>query len=114
MMTLIAYFAVTLSMLLGLASMIALIARSLALCPESTARARVAGMSVATGFVAIGGGAVLLIATLASMGRDAEMLIFAMGLACLVLGLGFAQAMNTLRAVVQPAAPKVPMDPVRR
>ena len=99
------FFAVTLIALMGLATMILMIARALADCPENAASARAAGITIATGFLSIGAGGVLLIATLPALAPgDDGMLIFAMGLACIMLGLGFTQAVTTLRAVVEPAA----------
>jgi hypothetical protein len=65
---------------------------------------------------------VLLITTLPTIGAEAGMLIFSMGLACVIPGLGFTQAVTTLRTALSPAAqpaahnrPKVedvPMEPV--
>lgn len=115
------YLLVSLATLAGLAGMILAIARAAAACPEEGPRARAAGIAIATGFLAIGGGAVLLIGTLVVLKPDEGLPIFATGLAVLVLGLGFSQAMTTLRAAIRPApAPKpdnwpqakVPMEPV--
>jgi hypothetical protein len=120
-MLLLTYFAVALLALVGLAAMILAIARTLADCPEKGRRARAAGITIATGFTAIGGGAVLLIASLATLDDDLGLQVFAMGLACVILGLGFTQAVTTLRAVVDggparrepfPEAAPVPMEPV--
>lgn len=121
-MMLVAYLAVSLLTLCGLAAMILAIANTLAACPEKGPRAKAAGITIATGFLAIGGGVVLLIGALASYRPDPGLLIFSMGLACVVLGLGFTQAVTTLRAVVdgganprpapQPAPEPVPMAPL--
>jgi hypothetical protein len=123
-MMLIAYLTVSLLALIGLAVMILAIARTLATCPDLAPRAKAAGITIATGYLAIGGGAVLLIGALATLKADLSLLVFAMGLACVVLGLGFTQAVTTLRAVVdgtpgrrvtplpESAAQQVPLEPV--
>ncbi len=121
-MILLAYFAVTLAALAGLTAMILAVAKTLGQCPDAGPRARAAGLTIVTGYLSIGGGAVLLITTLPAIGAEAGILIFAMGLACVILGLGFTQAVTTLRTVLSPAAqpaahnrPKVedvPMEPV--
>jgi hypothetical protein len=110
MMMLLAYLTVALLALSGLATMILAISRSLADCPEKGPRARAAGITIATGFLAIGGGAVLLIGALATLQEDTSLLVFTMGLACVVLGLGFTQAVTMLRAVVE-AAPPARLEP---
>ncbi len=116
------YLSVSLSALGLLATMILAIAKAAATCPEEGPRARAAGVAIATGYAAIGAGAVLLIGTLVVLQPADGLPIFAMGLAVLVLGLGFSQAMTTLRAAIRPTpAPKadnwpqpakVPMEPV--
>lgn len=117
-----AYLAIALFALLGLTFMIIVISRALADCPEKGPRAKAVGITVATGFLAIGGGAVLLIAAFATLYPDDSVNVFSMGLACLVLGLGFTQAVTTLRAALaelpkppreaEPVASPVPMEPV--
>lgn len=94
--------------LTGLAGMILAIARAAATCPEEGPRAKAAGIAIATGYLAIGGGAVLLIGTLVVLRPTDGLPIFAMGLAVLVLGLGFSQAMTTLRAALRPAPAPAP------
>ena len=116
------YLLVTVPALVALALMILAVARNLAACPEDGPRARAAGVAIATGYLAIGGGAVLLVGTLVALIAESGVPIFAMGLAVLILGLGFSQAMTTLRAAIRPAQPpkadhwpqpaKVPMEPV--
>jgi hypothetical protein len=122
-MMLLAYLTVALLALSGLAAMILAVSRALADCPEKGPRARAAGITIATGFLAIGGGAVLLIGALATLKADTSLLVFTMGLACVVLGLGFTQAVTMLRAVVEagpqarsellPDAP-LPLEPTLR
>lgn len=119
MMPLLTYFALTLTVLIALAAMIQKIAGALADCPEKGRRARAAGLTIASGFLALGAGAVLMIASLPALDQQYVTIIFAMGLACVILGLGFTHAVRTLRNVVE-AAPKlaggadapVPMEPV--
>jgi hypothetical protein len=113
MMMLALYLCVTIPALLALALMILAVARAAVACPEDGPRARAAGIAIATGYTAIGAGAVLLIGTLVALAAEPGLPIFAMGLAVLVLGLGFSQAMTTLRAAVRPVQPaKVPLEPV--
>jgi hypothetical protein len=100
-MTLFAYLLVGLLVLGGLALMIHRIAAEAGQCPQIAAAARAAGVTITTGFVAIGGGVTLLIAVLIMVGPNPAMAIFAMGLNSLILGLGFTQAITTLRAAVQ-------------
>lgn len=115
-----AYLSVSLTALVGLATMIVVIARTLADCPEKGPRAKAVGIAIATGYLSIGGGAVLLIGAFATLYPDFSVTVFSMGLACLVLGLGFTQAVTTLRAVladtpktaIKPAASPVPMEPI--
>ncbi len=109
-MIILAYFAVALATLLALARMILTIGKALADCPESGRAARAGSITIATGFIAIGAGAVILIAAgLAMAGTHPPTMLLAMGLACLILGLGFTHAITTLRSVVQlaKAAPAV-------
>ncbi len=102
-MTLATYLIVSLSILAALAVMIMAIAKSLSDCPETGRAARAGGVTITTGFTAIGGGAVLVIATLPLFGPNPAMVLFAMGLASLILGLGFTHAVTLLRSVVQSA-----------
>jgi len=102
-MLLLGYFAAALAVLIALALMILAITRALADCPEKGPRARAAGITIATGYLALGGGAVLLIGAFASLEAGLEIIFFCLGLACIVLGLGFTQAVTMLRAVVEDA-----------
>lgn len=102
---LIAYAIVSLAVLVALASMILKIGAMLGDCPQSKAMARSASVTIATGYSAIGAGGVLLIgAVLPVLQNDAPLaLVAALGLAVLCLGLGFTQAITTLRAVLKGA-----------
>ncbi len=100
-MALFTYLLVGLLNLGGLALMIHRIAAEARSCPLAGAAARAAGVTITTGFVAIGGGVTLLIAVLVLVGPNPAMAIFAMGLNGLILGLGFTHAITTLRVVVQ-------------
>ena len=121
-MLLLGFFAAAVLVLATLAWMILTIARVLADCPEKGQRARAAGITIATGYLALGGGAVLLLGAFASLDAGLEVIFFCLGLACVVLGLGFTQAITLLRAVVDgeakprlnpfPEASAPPMEPV--
>jgi hypothetical protein len=112
------YFAVTLATLLALARIILQVGRLMGDCPQTGAAARAGAVAVASGFVAIGLGGVILTAAaipgVASNAAPAELavvVLLAVGFACLVLGLGFAHALRNLRAIVQPAK-VTPLEPV--
>lgn len=103
-MSLVIYFTLTLSVLAALDAMILLIGSRIGECPQTGRAARAASVTIATGFAAIGGGAVLLIAAgLPLLGGGLAPTLLATGLAALCLGLGFTHAVTTLRAVL-PAA----------
>lgn len=121
-MLLLGYFAAALAVLIALALMILAITRALGDCPEKGPRARAAGVTIATGYLALGAGAVMLIGAFATLSAGLETIFFCVGLACIVLGLGFTQAVTMLRAVVDasplarktpfPEGSEVPMEPV--
>lgn len=112
-MALIVYLSASTVALVALSYMIHRIAAALGDCPQTGAVARAAGVTLTTGFAAIGAGAVLLISVLAVSSPYPQTTLFAIGLACVVLGLGFTQAITTLRAAVRDARAKaVPMEPV--
>lgn len=75
-------------------------------CPQNGPAARTAAITIATGFAAIGSGGVLLIgAVLPLLPKMPEMgVALGLGFAALCLGLGFTQAIATLRAVMSPPA----------
>jgi hypothetical protein len=112
-----AYFAIALGTLAALARMIMLIGRSIGDCPQTGRRAVMAATSIATGFLAIGmGGVILIAASIPALDphtptSQAIVVLFNAGLASLILGLGFTHALRVLRAVVNLPAP-VPMEPV--
>lgn len=110
-MLLLGYFTAALLVLVALTAMILAIARALGDCPDKGPRARAAGITLATGYLALGGGAVLLIGAGAALGVQLETIFFCLGLVCVVLGLGFTQAVTLLRAMVDaPVKPR--RDPV--
>lgn len=103
---LITYFAVAVTALLALAAMILAIGKTLGDCPQTGRAARAGAITIATGFTAIGAGAVILIAaTLPAFDSAAPATLGAIGLACLILGLGFTHAVTTLRHVIDSARP---------
>lgn len=114
------YFTITLATLLALARIILHIGRVMETCPQSGLTARGAGVAIASGYLAIGmGGIVILSAGIPAFGNHANPTELAMvtlltiGFACLTLGLGFAHAMANLRSLVQrPKPAPVPMEPV--
>jgi hypothetical protein len=113
-----AYFAIALGTLIALARMILLIGRSMAECPQTGRVARAAATSIATGFLAIGmGGVILIAATIPALHpqdptSQAIVVLFNAGLASLILGLGFTHALRVLHAVVTSTPARVPMEPV--
>lgn len=105
-MLVLTYFAVTLATLLALGLMILRIGRTLGVCPQTGAALRIAAVTIATGFVAIGLGGILLVAAALPLTQDHAVAVFPiMGFACLVLGLGFTHAVRVLKSVAAPAVP---------
>lgn len=106
-------FALTTYLLLCLAGVIALsrmiltIGGMMAECPGPGPTARSAAVTIATGFGAIGTGGVLLIGAALPVFAHSPVIAVAAGsgFAALCLGLGFTQAITTLRAVLSPAPP---------
>lgn len=106
------YFTVALAILAGLVTMILKIGAMMGTCPISNGAARAASITIATGYSAIGLGGVtlaaILVPALIELGPIA--LLAALGGASLALGLGFTQAVATLRGVVtevvNPPAPE--------
>lgn len=121
-MLLLGYFVAASLVLVALTAMILAISRAVGDCPQSGARARAAGITLATGYLALGGGAVLLVGAGATLSVALETVFFCLGLICIVLGLGFTQAVTMLRTVVDgaakprpapaPEAATTPMEPV--
>lgn len=106
---LITYAILSLGILAILTAMILRIGGLMTDCPETGPATRVATVSIATGFAAIGGGGVLLIgAALVLLPHIATGLLpIAIGLAALCLGLGFTNAVATLRGVVSGQPPEL-------
>lgn len=104
------YAALAFAILIALSIMLLRIGELMAVCPENGPRIRVSAISIATGFAAIGAGGVALIGAGLIVAADAQLfgLAAAVGLAALCLGLGFTQAVATLRAVSQPLAAPAP------
>lgn len=104
------YIALSFGALAALATMILRIGALLGECPNSRATAHAAAVTIATGFAAIGAGGVILIGALLPLLAEAPLAGFlgALGFASLCLGLGFTQAVGTLRALMQDAPAKVP------
>ena len=82
-------------------------------CPLSRARAKAASVTIATGYLAIGaGGVVLGGAAAVYLSSEMVMVIGVLGFVMLCLGLGFSNAIATLRAVVAPPQAQERQDPV--
>lgn len=112
-MSLVIYFVFALAFLAALASMIVQISRRMGDCPDTGRIARAAGVTIATGYTAIGGGAVALIGSaLPVVDGGTPATLFAIGFAALVLGLGFTHAVTTLRLAVQPLQAGRVVNPV--
>ena len=106
-MSLVLYFVFALAFLAALSAMILKISRSLGDCPQTGRVARAAGVTITTGYTAIGSGAVALIGSaLPVVQGGAPATLFAIGFAALVLGLGFTHAITSLRDVVVSAQPR--------
>ena len=102
-MSLVIYFVFALTFLAALTSMIVRIAQGLGDCPQTGRVARAAGVTIATGYGAIGGGAVMLVGSaLPVLDGGTPATLFAAGFAALILGLGFTHAIRTLRDAVGP------------
>lgn len=98
------YLAGSLVTLALLSVMILKIGALMSDCPDGGPAARTAALSIATGYGAIGIGIVLLIgAALPFIGmKSALSALLPLGFAALLLGLGFTQAIATLRDVLSP------------
>ncbi|MEJ8562844.1 hypothetical protein QTO30_17590 [Yoonia sp. GPGPB17] len=101
------FFFVTGCALAGLSYMIFRIGDALSDCPATGRAAKAGSLTIVTGFVAIGTGAVMIIAAgifTALAGINVETVLAAIGVSLLGLGLGFTHAIATLRDVVAQAA----------
>lgn len=96
------YFPLSLTVLALLCLMILRIGHMVGACPDARRRADAAAVTIATGFAAIGAGGIMLIGALIPLLAElhAVGVMAALGFAALCLGLGFAHAVGTLRAVV--------------
>ena len=104
-MSLVLYFVFALAFLAALTLMILKISQGLGDCPRTGRIARAAGVTIATGYSAIGGGAVALVGSaLPVVQGGMPATLFAIGFAALVLGLGFTHAVRTLRDAVSPGS----------
>jgi hypothetical protein len=116
-LAILAYLAIALGTLAALTRMIILIGRSMGDCPQTGRRAMTAAVSIATGFLAIGmGGVILIAASIPALDPDtlasqAIIVLFNAGLASLILGLGFTHALRVLRSVISLPV-QIPMEPV--
>ncbi|WP_299025025.1 hypothetical protein [uncultured Sulfitobacter sp.] len=104
------YMALGFGALTALAIMILRIGALLGDCPQSRATARAAAVTIATGFAAIGAGGVILVGAMLPLLANAPLAGFlaALGFAALCLGLGFTQAVGTLRALMMDSAKAKP------
>lgn len=102
------YIGLAFGALAALAIMILRIGALLGDCAQTRALARTGAVTIATGFTAIGAGGIILIGAALPLLRDVPMAGFfaTLGFAALCLGLGFTQAIGTLRAVLQDAQSK--------
>lgn len=108
------YIALGFGALAALATMILRIGALLGECPQSKRTARAASVTIATGFAAIGAGGVILIGAVLPVLAEVPLAGFlgALGFAALCLGLGFTQAVGTLRALMQDAQDKAPQPAI--
>lgn len=107
------YALLAFAMLIALCIMLLRIGAMMSDCPDTGQRMRISAITIATGFAAIGAGGVALIGSglIVSLPQTSLFgLTAALGLAALCLGLGFTQAVATLRAVgeqmANPAQPE--------
>ncbi|MFV2053835.1 hypothetical protein [Aliiroseovarius sp. YM-037] len=112
---LIIYFAISFAALAMLCHVIWKLGSAIGDCPQAERAAKVAAMTILTGFAMIASALVTFIAAglLFAMDNSYSVLFLAIGGAMMVLGLGFTQAAAMLREVVykainpdpKPAAP---------
>ncbi len=104
------YFGLAACALIALAIMIFRIGAALTDCPITGRAARAGALTIVSGFAAIGSGGIILIAAFAMVlvpGLTLAGLMGALGLSLLCLGLGFTQAVASLRDVIAQAAAAV-------
>jgi len=97
------YFALSFTVLLALVGMIMKIGAAMGNCPQTTGAAKSASITIATGYLTIGAGGVFLIAVALPLisNAPATALLLSLGLMCMALGMGFSNAVATLRVVAQ-------------
>ncbi len=99
-----AYLIASTVLVSAMALMILRIGSLLSECPKSGRAARGAAVTIATGYSMIGLGGVTLIGSIVPvLDLDAMGYLAALGFAAICLGLGFTNAVATLRAVVREA-----------
>ena len=99
------YFGIGLSALTVLATMILVIGRDLGNCPRKGPALQIGAVSVATGFVAIGLGAMILVApAIDAFGDNLVGLFVTLGGVLISLGIGFTNAVAILRGLARDAA----------
>lgn len=101
----VAYFSISLAALAGLCTILYRTGTLLGGCPRVGAQARPAVIVVVTGFAVIGAGAVAICGALLSLVNDYVTLSLVVGVALIVLGLGFRHAAETLRRVMPTPLP---------
>jgi hypothetical protein len=101
------YLSLGLAMVVAMAVMILRIGTILGECPQSGRAARAAVVTISCGYAMIGFGGVAIIGTaIPLLELGAVGILPSLGLAALCLGLGFSNAVATLRAVVREAGPQ--------
>lgn len=107
---LIVYFAISFAALVMLCHVIWKLGGAIGDCPQAERAARVAAMTILTGFAMIGGALLTFIAAglLFALNNGYATLFLAVGAALMVLGLGFTQAAAMLREVVYKAMNPAP------
>ena len=110
LMYLLTYIILGAGALIALAFMIVKIGGLLADCPDNGPATRAAAITIATGYVAIGAGGLILIGAVLPLLQDEALaaFFFALGLMAFCLGLGFTHAVGTLRAVIIDTKRKAP------
>ena len=99
------YFALSFGILAAMAVMILRIGKAIGNCPQTQTAARAASVTITSGYLTIGAGGVFLVASLLPIIKQSDFtsLMLSLGVVCVALGLGFSNAIVTLRAAVRPA-----------
>lgn len=111
-MTHVTFLALGIGGLIALASVLVIIGRAAANCPQIGSAAKVGTLVITTGFLALGAGAIAIIGAFLPILLEGQVngLYLALGFLSLALGLGFSNAAVRLRDILN-AAPAVP-EPV--